>query len=114
MIKNITTHSPRWMSVYSGAHNPYISPGSMSAGMVRHNSNTQTLEVYDGNTWLALAGSGDISFSPEAQQVMDWAYKKMKEDEQLEMLIEKHPGLKDLHEKFTLMKSLVAEDHKNL
>jgi hypothetical protein len=86
----------------------------MSAGMVRYNSNTQTLEVYDGNTWLAIAGSADVGLSPEAQQVMDWAYKKMKEDEQLEVLMEKHPGLKDLHEKFTLMKALVAETHKNL
>jgi hypothetical protein len=29
------------------------------------------------------------------------------------VLMEKHPGLKDLHEKFTLMKALVAESHKN-
>ena len=100
------------MSVYSGSHSPYISPGSMSAGMMRYNSNTQTIEVYDGNVWLALAGSADVSLSPEAQQVMDWAYKKMKEDEHLEVLMEKHPGLKDLHEKFTLMKALVAEDAK--
>jgi len=113
MIKNVITQSPRWMSVYSGSHSPYISPGSMSAGMMRYNSNTQTIEVYDGNTWLALAGSADVSLSPEAQQVMDWAYKKMKEDEQLEVLMEKHPGLKDLHEKFTVMKALVAEGHKN-
>ena len=77
MIKDISTQSPRWMSVYSGSHSPYISPGSMSAGMMRYNSNTQTIEVYDGNTWLALAGSADVSLSPEAQQVMDWAYKKM-------------------------------------
>jgi len=112
MIKGISTSSPRWMSVYSGAHSPYISPGSMSAGMVRYNPNTQTLEVYDGNSWLAIAGSADVGLSPEAQQVMDWAYKKMKEDEQLEVLMEKHPGLKDLHEKFTLMKALVAEDAK--
>ena len=81
--------------------------------MMRYNSNTQTIEVYDGNVWLALAGSADVSLSPEAQQVMDWAYKKMKEDEQLEVLMEKHPGLKDLHEKFTLMKALIAEGHKN-
>lgn len=80
--------------------------------MMRYNSNTQTIEVYDGNTWLALAGSADVSLSPEAQQVLDWAYKKMKEDEQLEVLMKKHPGLKDLNEKFTLMKALVAEDDK--
>ena len=113
MIKGISTHSPRWMSVYSPSQSPYISPGSMSAGIVRYNSSAQNLEVYDGNAWLTLSGSADVGFSPEAQQVMDWAYKKMKEHEQLEMLIEKHPGLKDLHEKFTLMKALVAEDHKN-
>jgi hypothetical protein len=84
----------------------------MSAGMVRYNSSSQSLEVYDGNAWLGLSGSADVGLSPEAQQVMDWAYRKMKEDEQLEVLMEKHPGLKDLHEKFILMKALVAEDAK--
>ena len=113
MINHISTTNSRWMSVYNPSQKPYISPGSMSAGMVRYNSGSACLEVYDGNAWLTLSGTADVGLSPEAQQVMDWAYKKMKEDEQLEMLIEKHPGLKDLHEKFTLMKALVAEDHKN-
>ena len=112
MINHISTQTSRWMSVYGSSQNPYISPGSMSAGMVRYNSGSAILEVYDGNAWLALSGSADVGLSPEAQQVLDWAYKKMKEDEQLEMLIEKHPGLKDLHEKFTVMKALVAEDDK--
>jgi hypothetical protein len=84
----------------------------MSAGMVRYNSSSQNLEVYDGNSWLALSGSADVGLSPEAQQVMDWAYKKMIEEEQLEALLAKHPGLRDLHEKFTVMKALVAEDDK--
>jgi len=100
------------MSVYGPSQRPYISPGSMSAGMVRYNSGSAILEVYDGNAWLALSGSAEVGLSPEAQQVLDWAYRKMKEDEQLEMLMEKHPGLKDLHEKFTVMKALVAEDDK--
>ena len=112
MIKHLSTHSPRWMSVYSPSQSPYISPGSMSAGMVRYNSSSQNLEVYDGNSWLALSGSADVGLSPEAQQVMDWAYKKMIEEEQLEALLAKHPGLRDLHEKFTVMKALVAEDDK--
>lgn len=113
MIKNISTHSPRWVSVYSPSQSPYISPGSMSAGIVRYNSSSSNLEVYDGNAWLTLSGSADVGLSPEAQATLEWAYRKMKEDEELEMLMAKHPGLKDLHEKFTLMKALVAEDNKN-
>lgn len=113
MIKGISTHSPRWMSVYSPSQSPYISPGSMSAGMVRYNSSSQNLEVYDGNAWLTLSGSADVGLTPEAQATLDWAYRKMKEDEQLEELMKKHPGLKDLHEKFELMKALVTETDKN-
>lgn len=112
MIKGISTQSPRWIMTYSPSQSPYISPGSMSAGMVRYNSSSQNLEVYDGNAWLALSGSADVGLSPEAQAVMEWAYRKMKEDEELELLMSKHPGLKDLHEKFTVMKALVAEDRK--
>jgi hypothetical protein len=90
MINHISTQTSRWMSVYGSSQKPYISPGSMSAGMVRYNSGSATLEVYDGNAWLALSGSAEVGLSPEAQQVLDWAYKKMKEDEQLEVLMEKH------------------------
>lgn len=113
MIKGISTHSPRWMSVYSPSQSPYISPGSMSAGMVRYNNSSANLEVYDGNAWLTLSGSADVGLTPEAQATLDWAYKKMKEDEQLEELMKKHPGLKELHEKFELMKALVTETDKN-
>ncbi len=113
MIKGITTQSPRWMSVYSPSQSPYISPGSMSAGMVRYNSNSQNLEVYDGNAWLALSGSADVGLSPEAQATLDWAYRKMKEEEELEMMMEKHPGLRDLYDKFNVMKALIAEHGKN-
>lgn len=114
MIRNITTQSPRWMSVYNPSQSPYISPGAMSAGMVRYNNSSASLEVYDGNAWIMFSGSAEVGLTPEGQAVLAWAYKKMKEDEQLELLMEKHPGLKDLYEKFTLMKALVAEDHKNL
>jgi hypothetical protein len=113
MIKSISTQSPRWVMVYSPSQSPYISPGSMSAGMVRYNSGNSGLEVYDGNSWLTLTGHADVGLSPEAQATMEWAYKKMKEDEQLEVLMQKHPGLKDLHDKFELMKALVAEDAQN-
>jgi hypothetical protein len=85
----------------------------MSAGMVRYNNSSASLEVYDGNAWLTLSGSADVGLTPEAQATLDWAYKKMKEDEQLEELMNKHPGLKDLHEKFELMKALVTETNKN-
>lgn len=112
MIKGITTHSPRWVSVYSPSQSPYISPGSMSAGMVRYNNNNN-LEVYDGNTWLTLSGSADVGLTPEAQATLDWAYRKMKQEEELEVLMAKHPGLKELHDKFELMKALVAEDTQN-
>lgn len=113
MIKGITNSSPRWVSVYSPSQSPYISPGSMSAGMVRYNNSSASLEVYDGNAWLMLSGSADVGLSPEAQAVMAWAYKKMKQDEELEVLMAKHPGLKDLHDKFELMKALVADDAQN-
>lgn len=85
----------------------------MSAGMVRYNNSSANLEVYDGNAWLTLSGSADVGLTPEAQATLDWAYKKMKEDEQLEELMKKHPGLKELHEKFELMKALVTETDKN-
>ena len=112
MIRHIGSQDP-WLRVAGSSQSPYISPGAQSAGLLRYNSNNQYIEVYDGVAWLTISTSADIGLSPEAQKIMSWAQKKMAEEEQLQKLMAKHPGLKDLHEKLELMKALVAEDSKN-
>jgi hypothetical protein len=93
---------------------PYISPRAQSAGMTRYNTNTQNLEVYDGNTWLTMSTTSQVSLDVSTLEVVNWAKKKMAEESRLEDLMKKHPGLRDTYEKFELMKALCQKDEDNV
>lgn len=114
MIQHLNTYTGEWLSVNQSHATPYISPGSMSAGMMRYNPNNNCVEVYDGNSWFTFSGHAEVSLTPEAQRIMAWAKDKMRQEEELAELMKKHPGLKDLYDKFELMKALVTEEAKNL
>lgn len=112
MIKNIhsSTNHIQISQGYSNA--PPISPGAQSAGMLRYNTNSNCIEVYNGQAWFSIETNADILLSPVAQQALDWSIKKMKEEEQLQSLMSRHPGLKDLNDKFEIMKVLCQEEEK--
>ena len=112
MIKNIHSSS-KHIQIGTGYSNvPPISPGAQSAGMLRYNTSSNTIEVYNGVAWFGVETATDIMLSPVAQQAMDWAIKKMEEDSRLQSLMARHPGLKDLNDKFEMMKVLCQEEEK--
>lgn len=89
---------------------PYINTSMLSAGQVRYNGSTQNIEVYDGTTWLTMTGSSPIvQLDPRAMRVLDWAEKKMSEEEDLERRMKDHPGLKDAYEQFKVMDALTKD-----
>lgn len=67
----------------SGGHpnTPYISPGSVGAGMVRWNSNMSQLEVNDGTSWIQLTMNHvSVELTPETETLLEWARKKRDEE----------------------------------
>lgn len=94
-------------------YQPYIS----QTGIVRWNSNLQSLEVMgNGNEWYRMDTVHDhIQLDDRVLSILSWAEIKMKEDENVKALCEKHVGLKDLKEKFEIMLALVQidEEHTN-
>jgi UDP-3-O-acyl-N-acetylglucosamine deacetylase len=75
---------------------PYISPGAQSAGMLRYNSNSNNMEVYDGVTWLTMSTSyASIELSPDVQNVIQWAREKMEQERKIKALAEKHSAVAD-------------------
>lgn len=93
----------------STAGSAYIQSGSLCAGMMRYNPGYNRLEVWDGNTWMGLA-THHIDFDAQVVEVLEWARSRMAEERQLAELCEKHPGLKEAHERFELMKHLVKKE----
>ena len=96
-----------------GSHGISVMPGSSpyvtQTGVVRWNGNRQQLEVMDHSNWIPLSNGASWMVSPDTNlnNVMNWAMIKMAEEQQLKVLMDKHPGLKDTKEKFDIMLALV-------
>jgi hypothetical protein len=107
MIKGIT--GGRYIEVSGGTSlDPYISPSAIDAGMVRYNTRSRSMEVNDGDSWIQLGMSyANLELTPEAQSILDWAKKKMAEEQQLDELCEKYPGLRKARDNYETFLALV-------
>jgi hypothetical protein len=111
MIKYINSGS-RHITVNNSQNPIPISPGAVGAGIVRYNPNMQQLEVYDGIAWHGMNTQVTIDLVYESKEAIEWAHKKMYQERKLRELMDRHPGLKDLHDKFELMRALCLEEDK--
>ena len=101
----------RHISITNSDVRPYVSPGSQSAGLVRYNSGTQNLEIYDGVTWHQFDnGSVTVNLAQETEDLLNWARGKRAEEAELKLLIESSPAAKDLIEKLEIVKALLKEE----
>jgi hypothetical protein len=105
MIKNILGKNNVIVNYQSNT--PYISPGAQGAGMVRYNTNTNEMEVYDGVVWKSISTSVEVGLSGETEMLLQWAREKMLEDQRVEELCKKHPGLAKARDNYEMFKRLV-------
>lgn len=114
MIRSIT--GSRYITVERGMPGPtYMNPpmSALNVGQVRFNSTLQGMEVYDGTTWLQIhSNHSSIDLNQEATAALDWVRHKMHQEKQLQELMDKHPGLKDLHDKFEMLRVLCEQEEK--
>jgi hypothetical protein len=57
-------------------------------------------------------GSANLDLSEYVKEVLSWAEEKMHQERKLRDLMDRNPGLKDLHDKFEMMKILCQEASK--
>jgi hypothetical protein len=100
MIKNITSgqgititnNYSSWPSFYNNS----AASNNTLVGQVRYNGANQTMEVYDGVTWLQLTTQyPTVELAPHVQAVVVWAQTKMAEETRLKELAAKHPSVAD-------------------
>ena len=93
---------------------PYVNmySGALNVGAVRYNPSISCMEVYDGNAWQQYRDDSTVDLANETKATLDWARQKMLEEQNLKQLMERHPGLKDAHEKFEIMRILVTEEER--
>ena len=100
MLRGINSRS-KYLQVNSGTSSTYVNNygGSVGVGNMRYNTSTQTMEVYDGTTWIMLNMSyADVNLSGEAESLLDWVQKKRDEEFRRQALAESNPAIKDLVE----------------
>jgi len=115
MIKQVYSDSP-WLDTYSSAGNqPYLPMGSSSplVGTVAWSSSKHRIEVYDGSAWHELGGGyATVGPSHRATTVLEWAEKKMLEEQALDRRLSQHPGLRDAYERFLIMDRLTQQEEQ--
>lgn len=95
MIKSI--NGSRYVIVNGGMPaDPYISPGSSGAGMLRWNPNMHGIEVNDGNSWIALRPTHvTVDLSAEAAELLDWAREKRQQEQRIKAMAVQYPAVAD-------------------
>ena len=94
MIKDVISTGPFVQVIGGGGYTPYINMSNPSAGMTRFNGNTQSLEVYDGHSWMVISSSvASVGLNNDAAGAITWALKKMAEEAELEKLAREHPAI---------------------
>jgi len=97
MIKSIV-QSGRYLTVTGNGAYPYFSSygNGMGTGNMRFNTQTQNIEVYDGNSWLAYStGSVSVGLNSDAESLLDWARIKRDEESRIVALAARHPTVAD-------------------
>lgn len=110
MIKGI--NGGRFVQVSNAyVSDPYISPGSVGAGMMRWNPNMNCMEVSDGSSWKQFSTTiPTIDLTPDANEVLEWAKKKMTEEKKIDELCKKYPGLRKARDNFETFLRLVESE----
>jgi len=89
---------------------PYINMSSNQpmVGALSFDYNSQSMKVYDGNTWLTVGGGvANIHLTPNAQSILKWAEKKMNEEQEYEHLASTNPTIKSLVDEMNKYKNQI-------
>jgi hypothetical protein len=87
----------------------YLLPAQ--SGQVRWNGNIKCFEVCDNNNgmWYKIDNTVELSSDPQTHQILEWAKKKMAEDERLDKLAKEYPAVKDAKERLDIILKLVQD-----
>ncbi len=110
MIKGINSNS-QYVSVTGGypASMPYVNASALSAGSLRYNPGSMNMEVYDGNSWMPINSNfATVDLPDWVKATLDWAHQRMLDEQKLDYLCEKYPGLHNARNNFDLFKKFVV------
>lgn len=98
MIKGLTGNNGIQISMPYNQWPQFTSYNSnqLGAGNMRYNGSIQTIEVFDGNSWLQLQGVySSVELDGATRSAIAWVQAKMAEEYRLAELAKKHPTVAD-------------------
>jgi len=94
---------------------PYVNQNTNNpvTGMVRIWGSD--MQVFDGSAWVNIGSSyATVGLDASVQQAVEWARRKMQEEQDLLKRMERHPGLKQAYEQFRIMDILTLEEDRGV
>ena len=90
--------------------NSYLLPAQ--SGQVRWNGNIKCFEVCDNQSgnWYKITNTVELTCDSQIQNILEWAKKKMADDERIAKLAEKYVAVKDAKEKLEIVIKLVQDE----
>ena len=87
----------KYVAVTGGPAGNYVNnTGLMSVGQLQFNTHSQQLEVYNGISWQPLnQGTYYVGLNPRAEDILDWAAKKMEQEQEERAMVEQYPAVAD-------------------
>lgn len=116
MIKSINGSSDFLMVSGGNPSSNYLAYSNVQnelrvTGNLRYNPTTSNYEVYDGNQWQVINQANvNIDLTTRTKEILSWAEYKMLQEKKLQEMMERHPGLRELNDKFEMMKVLCHEE----
>lgn len=110
-------------SVCSSTKHIYVSTTSQPYATMDYNQNGvargdvrydayNNMQVWDGSSWNDLP-KYNLFMSPEAEDAITWAIRKMNEEKELQIMMDEYPALKDAKQNFDAMVALLKDYNKD-
>ena len=92
MINNISSHS---VHLTVNASFPLYINQTANSGAMRFNTVTQAVEVCNGSSWVQVSMPASVGLTATAESAIDWAMKKMAEEEEIRQLAKTNVTIAD-------------------
>lgn len=104
MINGIQSNSAHILAYSNGS-------SSITSGSLRMQDGR--LEAYTGYSWTPVEyENGIVGLTTQAEQAIDWAYKKMIEEKEEQILIEKYPSLGSAKGQYEMIKKICQAEEE--
>jgi hypothetical protein len=104
MINGITSNSSHILAYSNGS-------SSITSGSLRMQDGR--LEAYTGYSWTPVEyENGIVGLTSTAEQAIDWAYKKMLEEQEEQALVAKYPSFDSAKGQYEMIKQICQAEEE--